>query len=71
MGTLAHMASGYREDRRIDAIKRLQPVTKNEAAEASDLRREHAIELEREKLADQLKQPQKPKRSFAELLTKK
>lgn len=65
------MASGYREDRRIDAIKALRAVTKNEAMEASDLRREHAVELERERLADQLKQPDKPKRSFAELLKKK
>jgi len=65
------MASGYREDRRIDAIKRLSPVSKNEATEATDLRRERAVELEREKLADQLKASGKPKKSFADLLKKK
>jgi DNA-binding XRE family transcriptional regulator len=64
------MASGYREDRRIDAIRPLSAVTKNEAAEATDLRREKAIELERERLADQLR-AEKPKRSFADLLKKK
>ena len=65
------MASGYREDRRIDATKRLSSVSKNEAAEATDLRRERAIELEREKLADQLKASDKPRRSFADLLKMK
>jgi hypothetical protein len=65
------MSSEYRPDRRIDAIRRLQPVTKNEAAEASDLRREHAIELERERLATELRNATQPKRSFADLLKKK
>lgn len=65
------MSSEYRPDRRIDAIRRLQPVTKNEAAEASDLRREHTIELERERLAAELKASTQPKRSFADLLKKK
>ena len=60
---------GYREDRRIDAIKRLQPVTKNEATEASDLRREKAVEAERERIADQLRVA--PKRNFADLIKKK
>jgi hypothetical protein len=65
------MASGYREDRRIDAIKGLSAVSKNEATEATDLRREKAIELERERIADALKASGKPRRSFAELLKKK
>jgi DNA-binding XRE family transcriptional regulator len=65
------MSSEYRPDRRIDAIRRLQPVTKNEAAEASDLRREHGVELERERLAAELRAAQQPKRSFADLLKKK
>jgi hypothetical protein len=65
------MASGYREDRRIDAIRPLSAVSKNEATEATDLRREKAWELEREKIADQLKAAGTPKRSFADLLKKK
>ncbi len=65
------MPSGYRQDRRIDAIRPLSAVSKNEATEGSDLRREHAIELERENLADQLRVAEKPKRNFAELLKKK
>lgn len=65
------MPSGYRQDRRIDAIRPLSAVTKNEATEGTDLRREHTIELERERLADQLRSAEKPKRSFAELIKKK
>ncbi len=65
------MASGYRPDRRIDGIKALSAVSKNEATEATDVRLEHAWEVEREKIADQLKAAHPPKRSFADLLTKK
>jgi hypothetical protein len=64
------MASGYREDRRIDAIRPLSAVTKNEATEATDLRREKAVELERERIADQLRAGA-PKRNFADLIKKK
>ena len=62
--------SEYRHDRRIDAIKPLSAVSKNEATEATDLRREKAVESERDRLADELRGNQ-PKRSFADLLKKK
>lgn len=64
------MGSEYRPDRRIDAIRRLSAVTKNEATEGTDLRREKTIEAERERLADELRRSG-PKRSFASLLEKK
>ena len=64
------MASEYRPDRRIDAIRPLSAVTKNEATEATDLRRDKAVEAERERLADELRR-HTPKRSFADLLKKK
>lgn len=64
------MASEYRPDRRIEGIKPLSVVTKNEATEATDLRRDKAVEAERERLADELRRHQ-PKRSFKDLLTKK
>lgn len=65
------MASGYREDRRIEAIRPLSAVTKNEATEGTDLRREKAFELERERIADQLRASGVPKRNFADLIKKK
>lgn len=64
------MASEYRPDRRIDAIRPLSAVTKNEATEATDLRRDKAVEAERERLADELRRGA-PKRSFSDLLKKK
>ncbi len=64
------MASEYRPDRRIEGIKALGAVTKNEAAEATDLRREKAYELERERIADELRRTGK-KRNFADLVKKK
>lgn len=65
--------SGYREDRRIDAIPRLGAVTKNEAAEGSDIRRERQYETFREGIADDRRKAsgQGPKRNFADLLKKK
>lgn len=64
------MASEYRHDRRIEGIRPLSAVTKNEATEATDLRRDKAVEAERERLADELRRG-KPTRSFADLLKKK
>ena len=64
------MAAEYRPDRRIDAIRPLSVVTKNEATEATDLRRDKAVEAERERLADELRR-NPTKRSFADLLKKK
>lgn len=63
------MSSNYRPDRRIDAIRPLSAVSKNEATEATDLKRDKAVEAERERIADAVRGP--PKRSFAELLKKK
>lgn len=66
------MSSNYRPDRRIDAIRPLSAVTKNEASEATDLRREQAYERERERIADELRRGiGAPKRSFADLIKKK
>lgn len=64
------MSSEYRPDRRIDPIRPLSVVTKNEAAQSTDLRREAAIEAQWESVADELK-ARPPKRSFAELLKKR
>lgn len=64
------MASEYRPDRRIDPIRRLSAITKNEAAQSTDLRREASIEAQWERVADELKARQ-PMRSFAELLKKR
>lgn len=65
--------SGYREDRRVDAIRALGAVTKNEAAEGTDIRRERQYETLREGIADDRKVQAGlgPKRNFAELLKKK
>lgn len=65
--------SGYREDRRIDAIRPLSAVTKNEAAEGTDLRRERQYEGLREGIADDRRKAAGlgPKRTFAELIKKK
>lgn len=64
------MGSEYRPDRRIDAIKPLSSVSRSDATEATDLRREKASEAERERLSAELgKAP--PRRSFADLLRKK
>lgn len=65
------MSSNYRPDRRIDAIRPLSAVTKNEAAEATDLRREQSYEVERERIAEDIKKANAPKRSFADLLKNK
>lgn len=64
------MASGYRPDRRIEGVGALKAVTKNEATEATDLRRQQAYEAERERIADE-RRLNPPKRSFAELMKPK
>jgi hypothetical protein len=64
--------SGYREDRRIDAIARLTRVSKNEASEMTDVERSRRYELEREAISvDIRKTGDKPTRSFADLVKKK
>lgn len=65
------MSSNYRQDRRIDAIRPLSAVTKNEATEATDLKLERAWEANREQIADERRAKEAPKRSFADLLKKK
>ena len=45
----------YRWDRRTDAIPPLHPITKSEAAEKSDLRRESTYERAREAIADDIR----------------
>jgi len=62
----------YREDRRTDAIRRLQPITRNEAAEMSDITRTKQYERAREEIADDLKRQSGGKRkAFSELIKKK
>lgn len=64
--------SGYREDRRVDRVRRLGAITKNEAAEMSEINRERSYEAARDKIADDIRHDaSKHKRSFAELIKKK
>ncbi|MEW5742370.1 MAG: hypothetical protein AB1938_25860 [Myxococcota bacterium] len=65
--------SGYREDRRVDRVPRLGAVTRNEAAEATDIKRERTYEAFREAIADDRRKEAGggPKRNFADLLKKK
>lgn len=67
------MSSEYRPDRRIDPVRRLGAVTRNEAAELTDVLREHTLELERERLSEEYRRSQGggPKRPFAALLKPK
>jgi lipase chaperone LimK len=66
------VSSGYREDRRVDAVRRLSAVTKNEAGTMTDIERQRRYESEREAIADDLRrQGEKPKRSFAALVARK
>jgi hypothetical protein len=59
----------YDPQRRIDAVKRLGVVSKNEAAEGTDLRRTTQYELAREAIADERKAAQRPqRRSFSSAL---
>ncbi len=64
------MASGYREDRRIEGIRPLSAVSKNEATEGTDVIREKAYEAARERIADELRANGQPKKSFKDLLKK-
>jgi lipase chaperone LimK len=66
------VSSGYREDRRVDAVKRLGAVTKNEAGTMTEIERERRYEFEREAIAADLRrQGEKSKRSFAALVVRK
>jgi hypothetical protein len=63
----------YREDRRATAVPKLNPITKNEAAEGTDLERQRAYERAREEIADDLRRQRDgtKKKSFADLVKKK
>jgi hypothetical protein len=64
---------GYREDRRVERVPRLKAVTRNEAAEGTDIKRQRTYEALREAIADDRRKAAGggPKRNFAELLKKK
>ncbi len=62
------MSAEYRPDRRADKVPKINRVTKNEAAENTDMNRLERIVREREHLADERK---KTGRSFSALLKKK
>jgi hypothetical protein len=63
----------YREDRRASPVPRLNAITKNEAAEGSDLARQRTYERAREATADELRRQRDGtrKKSFADLVKKK
>lgn len=67
------MASEYRPDRRATAVPKLNAVTKNEAAEVSDLERQRTLERAWEEISDDLRRQKdgSKKRSFADLVKKK
>jgi hypothetical protein len=65
------MSSAYREDRRIDPIRALNPVTKNEASALTDVNRERAIEVAWDKVADDFRKQNRPPRPFVQLMTSK
>lgn len=60
----------YDEHRRATAVPRLTAITKNEAAENSDLELQRTYEREREAIADDLRRARegRPKREFAALV---
>jgi hypothetical protein len=63
----------YREDRRAMPVPKLNPISKNEAAEGTDLERQRAYERAREEIADDLRRQREGtrKKSFADLVKKK
>ncbi len=62
----------YSWNRRTPKVPRLNPISKSEAAESTELKRTQAYERGWEAIADDLKkQNEKPKRDFSELLKKK
>lgn len=65
--------SAYDQHRRATAVPGLKAVTRNEAAEASDVERQQAYERAREEIADDLRRQREgtKKRSFSELVKKK
>ncbi len=62
------MGSEYNPERRIEGIRPLSPVSKNEATQATDETLTRRWGAAREALADELRRAQQPKRSFKELL---
>jgi hypothetical protein len=61
----------YKEHRRPTAVPRLNPVTRNEAGETTDVKRERTYEKAREESADDIRrQKEGKKKTFADLLKK-
>ena len=59
----------YSENRRATAVPSLKAVSRNEATEGSDVRRQQAYERAREANADEARrQSQGPKRAFGDLV---
>jgi hypothetical protein len=62
----------YNEHRRIEPVRRLAAVTKDEAMEMTDVDRERRLEKGWEALAVELARAEKrPRRSFGELIKKR
>ncbi|MDP3236874.1 MAG: hypothetical protein Q8S33_14480 [Myxococcales bacterium] len=63
----------YKEHRRPTAVPRLNPVTRNEAGELTDINRDRTYEKAREEIADDLRRQKEgtKKKSFADLMKKK
>ncbi|MBE2254195.1 MAG: hypothetical protein IAE78_31995 [Myxococcus sp.] len=63
----------YKEHRRPTAVPRLNPVTRNEAGELTDINRERTYERAREEIADDLRRQKEgtTKKRFGDLLKKK
>jgi len=63
----------YKEHRRPTAVPRLNPVSRNEASEATDVNRERTYEKAREEIADDLRHQKEgtKKKTFADLVKKK
>lgn len=64
------MGSEYSAERRIEGIKRLSAVSKNEATEATDITLERQWEKALEQAADELRHSTGTRRSFKDLIKK-
>lgn len=67
------MSSEYQPNRRATAVPRLNPISRNEAMEGTDLQRQQKYERAREEIADDLRRQKEgtKKKSFSELVKKK
>ncbi len=62
--------AAYREDRRAEKAPRINRITKNEANETTDLKRQTVYERERERLSDELRR-KRSGRTFGDLVKPK